>query len=46
MFLLLLLYMQVIRYGFFALKEAFGTPPYISTWLRYGTIYHLGKQAQ
>lgn len=25
---------EVIRYGFFALKEAFGTPPYFATWLR------------
>lgn len=25
---------EVIRYGFFALKEAFGTPPYLATWLR------------
>jgi hypothetical protein len=27
--------LQVIRYGFFALKEAFGSPPYFSTWLRW-----------
>jgi hypothetical protein len=25
---------EVIRYGFFALKEAFGTAPYFATWLR------------
>jgi hypothetical protein len=25
---------EVIRYGFFALKEAFGDAPYVSTWLR------------
>jgi very-long-chain (3R)-3-hydroxyacyl-CoA dehydratase len=25
---------EVIRYGFFALKEALGTPPYFATWLR------------
>lgn len=25
---------QVIRYGFFALKEALGTPPYFATWAR------------
>jgi hypothetical protein len=25
---------EVIRYGFFALKEALGQPPYFATWLR------------
>lgn len=25
---------EVIRYSYFALKEAFGDAPYVSTWLR------------
>ena len=25
---------EVVRYGFFALKEVMGTPPYFATWLR------------
>ena len=26
--------LEVVRYGFFALKELLGTPPYFATWLR------------
>jgi hypothetical protein len=40
---------EVIRYGFFALKEAFGTPPYISTWLRYSgflVLYPIGVSSE
>lgn len=40
---------EVIRYGFFALKEAFGTPPYFATWLRYTAfmvLYPLGVSSE
>jgi hypothetical protein len=33
---------EVIRYGFFALKEALGTPPYFATWLRCGEVLVCG----
>lgn len=40
---------EVIRYSFFALKEALGTPPYISTWLRYSgflVLYPIGVSSE
>eukprot|EP00879_Flechtneria_rotunda_P009963 GHRR01010419.1.p1 GENE.GHRR01010419.1~~GHRR01010419.1.p1 ORF type:complete len:212 (+),score=71.00 GHRR01010419.1:1640-2275(+) len=40
---------EVIRYGFFALKEAFGTPPYFATWLRYSgfmLLYPVGVASE
>ncbi|KAF8055283.1 PAS2 [Scenedesmus sp. PABB004] len=40
---------EVIRYGFFALKEALGTPPYAATWLRYSgflPLYPLGVSSE
>eukprot|EP00878_Enallax_costatus_P001738 GHUV01001894.1.p1 GENE.GHUV01001894.1~~GHUV01001894.1.p1 ORF type:complete len:277 (+),score=42.02 GHUV01001894.1:100-831(+) len=40
---------EIIRYGFFALKEAFGTPPYIATWLRYSgfmVLYPIGVSSE
>lgn len=40
---------EVIRYGFFAAKEAFGTPPYFATWLRYSgfiLLYPIGVSSE
>ncbi|KAF6254850.1 tyrosine phosphatase-like protein [Scenedesmus sp. NREL 46B-D3] len=40
---------EVIRYGFFALKEALGRPPYFATWLRYTgfiVLYPLGVSSE
>lgn len=40
---------EVIRYGFFALKELLGEAPYISTWLRYSgfiALYPIGVASE
>lgn len=40
---------EVIRYGFFALKELLGEAPYISTWLRYSgfiVLYPIGVSSE
>ncbi|KAI8475074.1 MAG: tyrosine phosphatase-like protein [Monoraphidium minutum] len=40
---------EVIRYSFFAMKEAFGDTPYISTWLRYSgfiVLYPIGVASE
>lgn len=40
---------EVIRYGFFALKEALGSPPYFASWLRYSgfiVLYPIGVSSE
>jgi very-long-chain (3R)-3-hydroxyacyl-CoA dehydratase len=37
---------EVIRYGFFALKELLGEAPYVSTWLRWAEVVSVRREGQ